>query len=58
MESEQVDILDLQYLNVEAQMGDVFIRVVIDESDGSIVVYQDDNQILFQKTITEHANGQ
>lgn len=57
MESEQHGYMGT-YLNVESQMGDVFIRVVIDESDGSIVVYQDDNQILFQKTITEHANGQ
>lgn len=48
MESEQHGYMGT-YLNVESQMGDVFIRVVIDESDGSIVVYQDDNQILFTK---------
>ena len=49
MESEQVDILDLQYLNVEAQLGETLVRVVIDQEEGRLTVYEDDNTILLTK---------
>lgn len=62
MESEQVDILDLQYLNVEAQMGETLVRVVIDQEENRITIWEDDSRFVFgkdypqTKTITEPAN--
>lgn len=62
MESEQVDILDLQYLNVEAQMGETLVRVVIDQEENRITIWEDDSRIAWEsnysETITEPSNGQ
>lgn len=49
MESEQIDILDLQYLNVETQMNETLVRVVIDEEEGRVTVYEDDDTIVFSR---------
>ena len=55
MESEQVDVSDLHYLNVESQMGETLVRVVVDQEDGRVTVYEDDDTILFTK---DYHNGQ
>lgn len=50
MESEQADILDLDYLNVEAQMNETLVRVVIDQEEQRVTIFEDDNTIVWSKT--------
>lgn len=50
MESEQADVLGLDYLNVEAQMGETLVRVVVDQDEQRVTVFEDDNTIIWSKT--------
>lgn len=50
MESEQADVLGLDYLNVDAQMGETLVRVVVDQDEQRVTVFEDDNTIIWSKT--------
>jgi hypothetical protein len=49
MESEQADVSGLDYLNVESQMGETLVRVVVDQEERRITVYEDDDTIVWSK---------
>ena len=56
MESENHGYMGT-YLNVESQMDETLVRVVIDEADGRITVYEDDDTIVFCKEYYSPTRG-